>query len=63
MRATRDFPELGQVIAGGRAGRNREADITTADLTGTGVQDTTIATLAFQRAEELNAGRMFESCS
>ncbi|OAP40664.1 ectoine utilization protein EutC [Sinorhizobium glycinis] len=55
-----DFPELGQIIAGGKVGRIRDADITIADLTGTGVQDTAIATLAFQRAEELNAGKMFE---
>jgi ornithine cyclodeaminase len=59
--ADTDFPELGQIIAGGKAGRIRDADITIADLTGTGVQDTAIATLAFQRAEERNAGKMFES--
>ncbi|AWI61551.1 ectoine utilization protein EutC [Sinorhizobium fredii] len=55
-----DFPELGQIIAGGKVGRTRDADITIADLTGTGVQDTAIATLAFQRAGELSAGKMFE---
>ncbi|WP_018238802.1 ectoine utilization protein EutC [Ensifer sp. BR816] len=55
-----DFPELGQIIAGGKVGRTRDADITIADLTGTGIQDTAIATLAFQRAEELSAGKMFE---
>lgn len=59
--ADTDFPELGQIIAGEKVGRTRGADITIADLTGTGVQDTAIATLAFQRAEELNAGKMFES--
>ncbi|AAB91864.1 conserved ornithine cyclodeaminase; ectoine utilization protein EutC (plasmid) [Sinorhizobium fredii NGR234] len=55
------FPELGEVIAGVKTGRTRESDITIADLTGTGVQDTAIATLAFQRAEERSAGSLFES--
>lgn len=59
--ADMDFPELGQILAGEKVGRTRDADITIADLTGTGVQDTAIATLAFQRAEKLNAGKMFES--
>ena len=37
-------PELGEVIAGQKQGRRSEADITICDLTGTGVQDTAIAT-------------------
>ncbi|MFC2967534.1 cyclodeaminase [Acidimangrovimonas pyrenivorans] len=37
-------PELGAVIAGAAAGRQREEDITICDLTGTGAQDTAIAT-------------------
>jgi ornithine cyclodeaminase len=53
------FPELGTVIAGVQAGRPSAAAITVADLTGTGVQDTAIATLARQRA--LAAGTDFES--
>ncbi|MBP2239148.1 ornithine cyclodeaminase [Sinorhizobium kostiense] len=55
-----DFPELGRIVAGEKVGRSRDADITIADLTGTGVQDTAIAALAFQRAEELKTGKMFE---
>ena len=54
------FPELGDVIANG-AGRSSPEQITIADLTGTGVQDTAIATLARQRAEVLGAGTDFES--
>lgn len=54
------FPELGDVIAGGR-GRTSPDQITIADLTGTGVQDTAIATLARQRAEASGAGTDFES--
>lgn len=36
--------ELGEVITGARPGRRRAGDITICDLTGTGVQDTAIAT-------------------
>jgi ornithine cyclodeaminase len=43
------FAELGQVIAGQQPGRQSPQDITLCDLTGTGVQDTAIATLARQR--------------
>ncbi len=37
-------PELGDVITGAQAGRRSQGDITIADLTGTGAQDTAIAT-------------------
>ncbi|MCA0044928.1 cyclodeaminase [Celeribacter litoreus] len=37
-------PELGQIITGQMAGRTDPTDITICDLTGTGVQDTAIAT-------------------
>ncbi len=56
-----EFAELGQVIAGLRPGRTRDDDITIADLTGTGIQDTAIATLAFARASAAGAGTTFES--
>jgi ectoine utilization protein EutC len=59
--ADRDFPELGQVIAGQAPGRTSDGVITIADLTGTGVQDTAIATLARQRAAAAGAGTEFES--
>jgi ectoine utilization protein EutC len=52
-------PELGQVIAGQHPGRWDERAITVCDLTGTGVQDTAIATLARRRAEQ--AGADFQS--
>lgn len=42
----RDHPELGQIIAGRRPGRTHPDQITICDLTGTGVQDTAIATHA-----------------
>jgi ornithine cyclodeaminase len=55
------FPELGQIVAGQRRGRSDATQITIADLTGTGIQDTAIATLAFARANVANAGTIFES--
>ncbi len=55
------FSELGFIIAGSAKGRPSAEAITIADLTGTGVQDTAIATLARDRAREANAGTNFES--
>ncbi len=60
-RETDDLAELGAVIAGTALGRRTREDITLADLTGTGVQDTAIATLARDRARAANAGTAFES--
>ncbi|MEH7845052.1 ectoine utilization protein EutC [Rhizobium laguerreae] len=55
------FAELGQIVAGRTPGRTRNDQITIADLTGTGIQDTAIATLAFARAGVANAGTTFDS--
>ena len=59
--ADAEVTELGQIIAGGKPGRRSASDITIADLTGTGVQDTAIATLTRDRARAANAGTIFES--
>lgn len=58
-----DFPviELGQVITGDRTARNGDDDVTVADLTGTGAQDTAIARLAYQKATTAGSGTAFES--
>jgi ornithine cyclodeaminase len=61
MAADAEVTELGQIIAGKRHGRRSASDITIADLTGTGVQDTAIAVLARDRAKAANAGTIFES--
>jgi ornithine cyclodeaminase len=53
------FPELGQVITGQMPGRTSDRQITVCDLTGTGAQDTAIATLAVQRARARGAGTTF----
>ena len=51
------FAELGQIVAGLAPGRQDATDITLADLTGTGIQDTAIATLALDRARAAGAGQ------
>ncbi|CDX28864.1 Ornithine cyclodeaminase 1 [Mesorhizobium sp. ORS 3359] len=56
-----EVTELGEIIAGSKHGRRSASDITIADLTGTGVQDTAIATLARDRARAAKAGTIFES--
>ncbi len=61
MAADAEVTELGQIIAGRKPGRRTASDITLADLTGTGVQDTAIATLARDRARAAGAGMIFES--
>lgn len=55
------FAELGAVIAGSAPGRTSQTQITFADLTGTGVQDTAIATLARTRALASGAGTPFST--
>lgn len=59
--ADHDFPELGQIIAGIAPGRSSNTDITLADLTGTGIQDTAIAALAVSRAQSAGAGQSFRT--
>jgi ornithine cyclodeaminase len=49
MREADVHAELGQVAAGRRPGRTTDAQITIADLTGVGFQDTAIASLAYRR--------------
>lgn len=59
--ADKSFAELGEVIAGRAPGRTRPDEITLADLTGTGVQDTAIANLALARARDAGAGRPIDT--
>lgn len=53
--------ELGDIVAGTARGRTHDRDVTFADLTGIGAQDTAIAALAGQRADVANTGEFFES--
>lgn len=60
--ATRPQPaELGEVIAGQRPGRASDDEVTLCDLTGTGAQDTAIASFAFARATERGLGTAFQA--
>ncbi|MGI9465211.1 MAG: cyclodeaminase [Aestuariivirgaceae bacterium] len=59
--ADMEWPELGDIIAGKHPGRTSADQITIADLTGTGLQDTAIATLARERCMAAGAGSEFES--
>ncbi|HZD57479.1 MAG TPA: cyclodeaminase [Anaerolineales bacterium] len=53
--------ELGEVTAGMKPGRVDPSEITICDLTGTGVQDTVIANLAYKKALEQDFGVRIES--
>lgn len=55
------YPELGQIIIGEATGRTGDRQITICDLTGTGVQDTMIATYATKRAEAQGLGTSFQN--
>jgi ectoine utilization protein EutC len=53
--------ELGSITSGCHPGRSDPDQITVCDLTGTGVQDTAIAALAYQRAQEMGLGVKIEA--
>jgi len=59
--AERAFAELGDIVAGKAPGRKAADDITLADLTGTGAQDTAIASHAVALAARAGAGTAFSS--
>lgn len=56
-----DPPELGEIVAGTIPGRLSPEDITIADLTGTGAQDTTVATLALKTARSKGLGALIQN--
>jgi ornithine cyclodeaminase len=55
-----DITEIGELTAGTRPGRQNDQEITICDLTGVGVQDTTIAVLTYQKAISRGLGTSFE---
>ncbi|MDE0309845.1 MAG: ectoine utilization protein EutC [Acidiferrobacterales bacterium] len=55
------FPELGEIVGGKVPGRLFPEAITICDLTGTGVQDTAIATQANRRVQQAGVGIMMET--
>jgi ornithine cyclodeaminase len=61
MVVERDIVELGLITGGRHPGRTAPEQITICDLTGVGVQDTTIARLAYARARERDLGTLYDS--
>lgn len=59
--SSEQFPELGQVIAMQKPARQTNQEITFCDLTGTGIQDTAIATLTYQLCLQQKIGTTFET--
>jgi ornithine cyclodeaminase len=55
-----EITELGELTAGSKTGRQNDQEITICDLTGVGVQDTTIAVLTYQKAISRGLGNSFE---
>lgn len=53
--------QLGDIIAERRQGRRATSDITIADLTGTGAQDTAIASLALEAAQTAGVGTVLQT--
>jgi len=54
------YGELGELLAGLKPGRQREDEITVADLTGVGVQDAAVAVFVMEEAERRNLGRLLD---
>jgi ornithine cyclodeaminase len=50
-------PELGEIVSGATPGRTSDSQVTICDLTGTGAQDTAIATFAVEAARRAGAGQ------
>jgi ectoine utilization protein EutC len=56
-----DPPELGDVVSGKIAGRRNADDITLCDLTGTGAQDTAIASHVFPICQAISIGSLIKT--
>jgi ornithine cyclodeaminase/alanine dehydrogenase-like protein (mu-crystallin family) len=54
-------PELGDIVSGAKTGRTSADDITICDLTGTGAQDTAIATHALKAAKAAGIGNIIKA--
>jgi ornithine cyclodeaminase len=55
-----EITEIGELTAGIKTGRQDDHEITICDLTGVGIQDTTIAVLTYQKAISRGLGTAFE---
>ncbi len=56
-----EIVELGELTAGRHPGRQHDEQLTLCDLTGTGVQDTAIAVLAYRKALDRGLGMTIET--
>lgn len=56
-----DVIELGEIVNGTKKGRTNDKQITICDLTGTGMQDTVIARMAFELASKAKLGTTIEN--
>jgi ornithine cyclodeaminase len=54
------YAELGEVAAGTKPGRTSDSEITVADLTGLGVQDTAVANYVMGQAAQRGVGRLLD---
>jgi ornithine cyclodeaminase len=54
------YGELGELLDGRKPGRERDDEITVADLTGVGVQDAAVADFVMEEAERQDLGRFLE---
>lgn len=54
-------PELGEIVTGARRGRVSDDQVTICDLTGTGAQDTAIATFAVDAARRAGVGSIIST--
>lgn len=61
LKSSRGLSELGAVVGDRALGRTSPLDITLCDLTGTGAQDTAIASLAYRLAKERGAGSTIQT--
>jgi len=59
---TRDrvYAELGAIVAGSKPGRERDEEITVADLTGVGVQDAAVANVVVDEALRRGLGKVLD---
>lgn len=58
---SQEYPEIGQIITRQKPARQTDTEITFCDLTGTGIQDTAIATLTYQLCLQQQIGTNFET--
>ncbi len=54
-------PELGEIVSGAKPGRTSDDQVTICDLTGTGAQDTAIATFAMEAARRAGVGTVIST--